>query len=133
MVRTSVLFASGEGPNGMTRTLYGGEPEPVMDMLRLPHSIGVDSKSKEYAAAKHGRNANSTRGDSMLVGQRSVWEAGGKERETARWCDQPETNEDGRRCGTESRTWFGQFDFTREMITAHNSTGIAGFESPLTP
>ena len=28
IVRTSMLFASGVGPYGMIRTLYGGAPEP---------------------------------------------------------------------------------------------------------
>lgn len=31
------------------------------------------------------------------------------------WRRVAETNEDGRGCGTESRTWFGQFDLLRHM------------------
>jgi hypothetical protein len=46
MVRTSVLFGRGVGPYGITKMLYGGEPEPDICMDKVAHCWGVVVKDQ---------------------------------------------------------------------------------------
>lgn len=54
---TSVLFSSGDGPNGIIVTEYGGLPLPAMLMSRFSHCCGMLVKLKVYADAKAGSRA----------------------------------------------------------------------------
>ena len=60
ILRTSMLFASGVEPEGMMRSVYGGEPEPVMSTVRFWHWRGVETMLNEYAAAKDASSAART-------------------------------------------------------------------------
>ena len=92
-----MLFGRGDAPKGMTSTLYGGEPEPEIDMLRVSHCFGVDSKLKEYAADKHGRSARERKRDNMLYRDELSVGGRGGERETV--CGGvTRQGERGRRC-----------------------------------
>ena len=52
-----MLLGSGDGPKGMIRRLYGGDPAPVTLRETVPHCVGVLSNVKLYAAARAGKAA----------------------------------------------------------------------------
>ena len=56
IARTSMLLGSVVAPNGTITALYGGCPEPTMDMLRLEHCWGgllmVNEKPEEVHRCK---------------------------------------------------------------------------------
>ena len=64
ILRTSMLFASGVEPEGMMRSVYGGEPEPVMSTVRFWHWRGVEAMLNEYAAASDAKGAAAARAGS---------------------------------------------------------------------
>ena len=54
-LRTSTLLEAVDGPTGMIRTRYGGEPWPWMLRERSRHWVGTLVKVKVYAEARVGR------------------------------------------------------------------------------
>jgi hypothetical protein len=53
--RTSTLLEAVDGPTGMIRTLYGGEPWPSTARDSSWHWVGTLVNLKVYAAARDGR------------------------------------------------------------------------------
>ena len=84
--RTSLRLESGVCPMGMMRSVYFGEPVPVISTSRFRHWRGVETMLKEYAAARDARGARAARagrmrGAGIVSRGRRLRECGGKDDE----------------------------------------------------